>query len=71
MRVVQITRKAALKKDDNQNFWLVIEAAGSSASFNLTAALANKVSYEPDAAFQNTLQAFMDEQDKPIVNSSN
>jgi len=65
MKVVQITRKAALKKDDDQNFWLVIEVQGSSAAFNLTAALANKVTYEPDAGFQSTLQAFMDEQETP------
>jgi len=37
MKVVQITRTALLKKDEDQNFWLVIEAEGSSASFNLTA----------------------------------
>ena len=71
MKVVQITRNAALKRDDDQHFRLVIEAAGSGASFNLTAAMANKVTYEADEGFQSTLQAFMNEQDKAIVNSQN
>ena len=50
MKVVKIRRNAALKKDDEQNFWLVIEAAGSSASFNLTAGMANKVTDMQKAA---------------------
>ena len=57
MKVVQITRKAA-KKEDDQNFWLEIEAAGSSASFNLTAAMANRVTYEPDAGAKHATSVY-------------
>lgn len=58
MKVVQITRNAALKKDDDQNFWLAIEVAGSSASFNLTAAMANKVTYEQMAVFKHATSVY-------------
>ena len=42
----------------------LIEAHGSSAAFDLTEAMANKVTAEAYVGFQSTLQAFMDEQER-------
>ena len=64
MQIVDITTNARLKKDDDQNFWLLIESRVGPASFNLTAFTADRVTYEVDAGFQKTLEAFMAEQQR-------
>ena len=59
------------QKDEHGHFWFLIDAHGSSAAFDLTEAMANKVTAEADAGFQSTLQAFMDEQERASPTSVN
>lgn len=72
MKVVRITKKAKLKKDGDGLYWLIIESEAGSAMFNLS-------SFEPDPLTGETksldsdevLEAFMEEQKTPVIESPN
>jgi len=43
MKTVCIKKNANLQKDNDENFWLLIESASGPAAFNLTAVTADKL----------------------------
>lgn len=60
MQIVEIRKNAQLKKDDEGLFWLLIESAKGSVMLNLS-----------DAGFDEQLEAFMEDQESPVVGSQN
>ena len=59
-KTVTITKNAKLQRDDD-GYWLLIETKDQKAMFNL--------SVEP--MFYPVLQRFMEEQEKPMIDSQN
>jgi hypothetical protein len=72
MKVVQITRNARMKKDAEGAYWLLVESWAGPAMFNLSAININPITGEEmQIGFANVLEAFMNEQQSPVVDSPN
>jgi len=71
MKVVQITKNATLKKDGEGLFWLRIQSSRGRYMFNLTS-LGDSITEDNTAQMRNEiLEAFMNEQQSPKVDSPN
>jgi hypothetical protein len=72
MKLVQITKNAKLKKDADGEYWLLIESSAGPAMFNLSSINTNPVTGEEiQIGFDEVLEAFMNEQQTPVVDSQN
>ena len=70
-KAVQITKNAKLKKAGDGVYWLLTDSSAGPALFNLTAVSADPVTGERRAEIDNILEAFMNEQHMPIIESPN
>jgi hypothetical protein len=72
MRTVQITKNAKLQRDEDGMFWLLIQSSAGPAMFNLSAIETNSITGESaQISLDEKLEAFMREQQTPIVDSPN
>jgi len=72
MRVVRITKNAKLKRDGEGLFWLIIETEAGSAMFNLSSFETNSITGETKSLESDeVLEAFMEEQKMPVIESPN
>ena len=72
MRTVQITKNAKMQRDKDGMFWLLIESSVGPAIFNLSAIDTNPITGESMQIWlDDKLEAFMREQQTPIVDSPN
>ena len=72
MKKVEIRKNATLSHDDDDCFWLRLDASnGQSLALNLTTMMSNKVTHQIDEGSQETLAAFMADQESPDAGSLN